>query len=95
MDEAIKPGVEAQFVRVMLDEPDQPRYADDLVQTTGLNRDAQYPALIELDRAGLVIIGQGPDERAAGRTRRMTFRLNPDAIDDARIRVTALNQKAT
>lgn len=95
MNETYHPREEAQILRAMLSAPDQQHSGRALIQATGLDCDIVYPVLVDLERAGLVIMEHEPDRRAEGISRFIAFRLKPDFLEQARTRVAALNAETT
>lgn len=81
----------AKVLRVMLEDPERPRYGLELVQETGSHSGTVFPLLFRLKDAGLVTSKREQvDPRAEGRPARVYYRLTPAGTEYARRELTRL-----
>lgn len=81
----------ARVLRVFLNDPAEPRYGFDLMETTGLASGTLYPILVRLERAGWIVgAKEDIDPVAEGRPARKNFTLTGVGQQSARERLTAL-----
>ena len=82
----------ATVLKVLLEDPDQPRYGFGLMKLTGLASGSLYPMLARLEGAGWPTRGKEDiDPRAAGRPARTHYTITGPAISAARVQLAALS----
>ena len=84
----------AKILRAFLEDPAEPVYGLELMKVTSLPSGSMYPALAQLERAGLVVSRREQiDPAAEGRPARRYYQLTPDGLQTARCELAALAEQ--
>ena len=96
MDDVRITSAVAVVLRQFLNDPDEPRYGYDLMQTTGFPSGKLYPILSRLETAGwLTKEREDIDPVAEGRPARRMYRITGAAIPAARAELAALSAQVS
>ncbi len=83
----------AKVLRIFLEDPAEPQYGFDLMQSTGLPSGTLYPVLARLEHAGWISGKREPADSAAaaGRPARRMYTLTAEGAVAARRELTTLS----
>lgn len=83
----------ARIVRVLLEDPAHPRYGMEISRYARVGVGTLYPALAKLTRAGWLIRSKEDiDPAKEGRPRRVLYRLAPEAVPVARVKLDEIRE---